>query len=326
MHPEEFWSPLEEVVGSFHELQEVLGDVFAKGPQKGRVFAWRGHADAEWALNSSLYRRLKWTVGKNPLERDLYKREGDILAEIHRWGLHMKSGIGRLSVLNQLATIQHYGAPTRLLDVSFNSWIGVWFAVEEKYSNGNPVLEEADGRVFAVDVTDSLINESDTYRTWEDDVRRPWRIGHPGSAPKSGWSTDERGQYLEWCTSVVAWRPPHFDGRIAAQNGGFIMGGVPLSGGPGGKPNQWQKQEGGYWRIDEVREATSLSLHPNKLGARKGRVSGSAVYSIRIKAHAKAEIRSRLQAVFGYEHRTLFPDFSGFADFATPRLKDTYDR
>jgi len=317
LNPDDFWSPNEETVNSFDELEKLMNEVFAKGPQKGRVFAWRGHVDACWPLHSSLYRRLNWTTGRLPTERELYRQEGSILADLHRWGLHMTSALGRLSVLNQLATLQHYGAPTRLIDVTFNPWIGVWFAVEEKRQNGELVKENVDGRLFAIDVTDRLINENKRLREWEDDFRRPWRIGQPDGDQDE----DGKEQYQSWCTKVFAWRPPHFDGRIAAQNGGFVIGGVPMSYGPDG-PNQWPK-DGGSWKIDEVRQSTSLSLRPNKLRVKRGKISQDAVYSIRIGARAKNEIRRRLESLFGYEHRTIYPDYSGFADFGVQKLKST---
>lgn len=235
---------------------------------------------------------------------------------------------GRLSILNQLATIQHYGAPTRLIDVSFNAWIGTWFVVEQQLVNGGDRKQGVDGRVFAIDVTDTLINEDATRRTWEDDLQRPWRKGHPWSETMKGSDTSDaknefRDRYKEWCTTVFAWRPSHFFNRIAAQNGGFIMGGAPLSTGPRDRQHHWPHVNGGYWSMQEVRNAMSVAVHPNQLGATRGRISLSAVYTIRISATAKSEIRRRLKSLFGYEHRTIYPDFSGFAQFGISNLRQS---
>jgi len=46
-------------------------------------------------------------------------------------------------------------------------------------------------------------------------------------------------------------------------------------------------------------------------------------YTFRIAAAAKADIRERLRALFGYEHSTIYPDLSGFASFARPHLRTT---
>lgn len=43
----------------------------------------------------------------------------------------------------------------------------------------------------------------------------------------------------------------------------------------------------------------------------------------RISASAVPAIRRRLQELFGYEPLTMYPDYPGFADYGTPRLRRT---
>jgi hypothetical protein len=314
-----FWKPWEEEASSFSAVRDLIDRVFKKWSARGRLFAWRGQVDAAWALHSSLYRRILWTSSAQtaPLETHLYEHEDRILKEVHRWGLHMTQW-GRLSVLSQLAVLQHYGAPTRLIDITFNPWIGLWFAVQEKTEDAETTFEDRDGRLFAIDVTDRLINEDDACRQWEDCRRRPWP-----SPPTESTTSPDLTKYREWTTRVHAWRPPHFHPRIAAQNGGFIFGGVPASSGPHG-PVQWPKGPAasqGKWLIDEVRQTTSVALRVHRLVSTAGGPSRDAVYTIRIRAEAKSEIRKWLQSLFGYQHATLYPDYTGFAAFGTPKLR-----
>ena len=318
MNPSDFWQPCEETISSFDQLAEVIDEVFTKWSAKSRVFAWRGLVNAEWPLHSSLYRRVAWSqTASLPEEVDIRRHEGNILAEFHRWGLHVSPTGARMSILNQLAALQHHGAPTRLVDVTFNPWIGAWFAVEKKWHNGTEVHGSEDARLFAIDVTGRLINENDAYRDWEDSLRRPWP-----ERPSTSASSEEKGPYREWCSKVFAWRPPHYDSRISAQNGGFIFGGVPMTNGPSGQ-NKWPKSgnDTGFWKIAEVRAATSVALRRHKLRTVRGGVSQDAVYSFRILHTAKREIRERLERNFDYKHSTIYPDYTGFAEFATPTLK-----
>jgi hypothetical protein len=318
MTPSNFWQPYEETISSYNELASVIDEIFMKWSAKNRVFAWRGLVNASWPLHSSLYRRVAWTETSSlPEESDFRRHERNILAEVHRWGLHVSPTGARISILNQLAALQHYGAPTRLIDVTFNPWIGAWFAVEKKWDNGAEIHADSDARLFAIDVTGRLINENDSYRTWEDEYRRPW----PNRPAHTATSAQKR-PYREWCSKVFAWRPPHYDSRIAAQNGGFIFGGVPTTNGPTGQ-NQWPKGgiTPGTWKISEVRAATSVALRPHKLRAAHGGVSQDAVYTFRITKTAKIEIRERLERNFHYKHSTIYPDYTGFADFGTPNLK-----
>jgi len=220
---------------------------------------------------------------------------------------------GRLSVLGQLAVLQHYGTPTRLLDVTFNPWIAVWFAVEEKWDNGVPKTQK-DVRLFAFDVTGRLINDNLEYRDWEDATTQPWPSPPPDAAPGV-----QKALHRKWTSRVWAWRPPHFHPRLAAQNGGFLFSGAPTTGGSTVWPKSTEAS-GPRWGADDVRRAISLGLRVHKLHDGAGRPATNAAYTIRIEAAAVPEIRTRLQRLFGYAHRTIYPDYTGFASYGTQYL------
>lgn len=310
MVADDFWKPCEATIDSFDGAMKLVHGVFEEWSQKGAVFAWRGQVAAHWALHSSLYRRVMWTRGTAdpPEEKDIHKEEADIVKEVHRWGLHVNPQHGRLSALAQLAMLQHFGSPTRMIDVTFNPLIGLWFAVEQQWDNGMECHAKTDGRLFAIDVSSRIINDDEARRGWEDDLELPW------PAP------DEDDRSREWTTGVWAWRPARFDQRIAAQNGGFLLGGVPGSSGPGGSPVQWPNGKG-KWKIDKVRRAVSVPLHFHKVEAGRGANPQTPAYTIRVSAAAKSEIRKRLQELYGYRHSTIYPDYPGFALYGRPRLK-----
>jgi len=307
-----FWAPFETVISSFPDLVKEIDRVMLKAANSNIQFAWRGQVKSDWPLHSSLYRRMVLTYGGGVDEQALADKEQEILVRLHRWGLHASSESGRLSVLKQLAMLQHYGAPTRLIDISYNAWVGAWFAVEQKWDNGQEIYMNDDARLFAFDVTDRLINEQDDFRDWEDDTHRPWGLHsvHP---------IDPRA----WTTSVFAWRPPRLDGRISAQNGGFLFGGVVSSSGPNGKTFQFPtgSRKNVNWPLEEGRQACCLALRPNKFSARKGLPKNGALYTFRIEAKAKVEIRERLERMFGYRHSAIYPDYTGFSLFGTSELK-----
>jgi hypothetical protein len=310
MSAQEFWRPFEKQITSFEELVEVIERVMEKAVAKNIQFAWRGQVDASWALHSSLYRRVCLTSAKTAKENELFAKESEILTELHRWGLYNLPQHGRLSVLHQLAMLQHYGAPTRLIDITFNAWVAVWFAVEKKWSNGEVVHEDKDARLFAIDVTDRLINENKNYRGWEDQLNRPWK--------------PDVFNAREWTTSVFAWKPPAIDARIFAQNGGFLLGGVPASIHPNGNRFQFPKSpnnKDGCWLIEEGRKACCIAVRPHAFDPTHGGVQTGALYTFRISSAAKALIRDRLEKMFGYKHSTIYPDYTGFASFGTPNLK-----
>jgi len=295
--PENFYAPWESVIDTFAGIDELLTSLSERWLSQNRQFAWRGVADATYPLHSSLYRRLLWKreaegIAEPPDETALSEAEEEILSETRRWGLH-NGPQGRLSTLNQLAALQHFGAPTRLIDVTLNAYIGLWFAVEKD--------DDRDGRLFAIDITSRLINEQEELRDWEDRMDRPW-----SDLPEDRWT----GQ-------TVAWRPPPVERRISAQNGAFLFGGVPKT-----RPGfQVPKRPSGgrTWPRDEVRQATSLPLRLHVANPRAGGVAagGAPAYTFRIAASVKPVIRQRLRALFGYSHRTIYPDLPGFAQHGT---------
>lgn len=308
MSADAFWRPFEKTASSFDEVADTINDVFLRWTTSGRQFAWRGQVDASWPLHSSLFRRLMWTNSSAPDEEALFQAEEQIFTDFRRWGLH-RTQIGRLSALAQLALMQHYGTPTRLLDVTFNPFVGLWFAVEEKWANAATTSDGADGRLFAFDVTSRLINENEDKRDWEDDPAPPWRSG--------------RDSADDWRVAVHAWRPPRFEDRISSQNGGFLLGGSPASS-AAGRTFQCPKttdSAGGWWSIEETRGFTSVALRPHKLETVAGAPPDAPVYTIRITSGAKREIRERLERLHGYTHSTMYPDLTGFASYATPYLK-----
>lgn len=313
MNVETFFHPWESVIRSFDEINGQLTDLFEKWvAENKRIFAWRGVVDARWPLHSSLYRRLLWTseAENAPDEPATRTAESSVLTSVHRWGLH-NGDRGRLSILSQLATLQHFGAPTRLIDVTLNAYIGLWFAVQPVLENGVPQADSGvDGRLFAIDITNRLINEQEDFREWEDELHRPWKDS------REAWQR-------EWCGNTWAWRPPAFEARIAAQNGAFLFGGVPRTN-LGIRWPKGTKAGDGSWAQDEVRRAVSVPLRFHVAKPLAGGVPserGQPAYTFRIKATAKPQIRERLRTLFGYQHSTIYPDFPGFAEFAEPHLR-----
>lgn len=91
---------------------------------KGWLF--RGHRCPNWTLVTSLERASK-RCGVSPVD---YERQ--IWGEFRR---HAHSYLQRAPddscTMEWLALMQHYGAPTRLLDFTYSFWIALFFAYEE---------------------------------------------------------------------------------------------------------------------------------------------------------------------------------------------------
>lgn len=301
--PHDYWKSFERRITSFQDFIDILDKINKIQNRHSAIFAWRGQANAAWGMHSSLSRKIRIAKGRFPKENELSTHENHILAELHQWGLHNHHLLGRLSVLNQLAILQHFGAPTRLIDITFNAWVALWFATELL---GEPENDNADGRIFCIDISKKIINENSELRAWEDDLRTPWK------------NFDK----IDWSSHVYAWKPANIDSRISSQNGAFLLGGIPTSQKRDAagtvKPQQFSKTtdpKDKSWLIQEVIDSTSIAIRPHSFENIRS-TSNGLCFTFVIASNLKAEIRERLEKQFGYSHKVIYPDYTGFSRYA----------
>lgn len=262
---------------------------------------WRGVEDASWGLYSSLYRRLKRSKPAVE-EADLLREEIEIVRRARaEWRLDA------MSALEIMAHVQHYGGPTRLLDVTLNPLIATWFAVEQKFADDGTPKPDVDSRVFCFYVGEYIELSSE----WGGrDI--PW----------AKWQKSKDRKSVDWGTGKVrrVWRPPAYNARISAQNAGFLLDGVPF--GFNGS-NTFRKAPGAgesRWRIGEVRDASSIPIKLNQPERAPQTEQSTPAFSFRIAGTARAEIRKRLEDNYGYSTGSLYADMYGLAQNVAAHL------
>ena len=85
---------------------------------------YRGHADKDWKLIPSILRTPDGPWVEDELFRDMVAHEPQSFSECR-------------SALDHLVQMQHYGLPTRLLDVTMNPLVALYFACEEATSDSD---------------------------------------------------------------------------------------------------------------------------------------------------------------------------------------------
>lgn len=114
-------------------------------------YAFRGHADAEWELESALERMLRG---------DAFARQALTFETRSLNSFRSKFTVYNVieaepgSTLGWLALMQHYGVPTRMLDFTESPYVALYFALEAY----RPNLHK-DMAIYAIDYTD-LMNAS----------------------------------------------------------------------------------------------------------------------------------------------------------------------
>lgn len=286
------YGPWEVSIESWSHLQEEMNRLTSR--YDNRVLVWRGARRAEWGVMSSLYRELVEALGRPPKEDEMVSAERRILDLARsRWRFD------HLPALEILAHLQHYGGPTRLLDVSFNPLIAAWFAVEQRSAD-----DRADGRLFAfmtagTDVRLGAYWYGRSPRWHQQEYRTDaGRLAH-------GWGSGTRRRL---------WRPPAFNERISAQNAAFLIDGVPLTDSELDGPRVALGTRS-RWQLEELKKISSINFRLEAI--REGDLPSdlAPVFTFRLLASAKAEIRDQLERRHGFDVASVYSDMSGLASY-----------
>ena len=176
-------------------------------------YLFRGVTRDDYKIEASTYRRLKEDEDK--VSANLLKINKELIEDARLMGHDQKDG-QRLSDLDLLAELQHFGAATCLIDFTRDALVALWFACQQS-SGGS-----ANGKVFAVRIddparfitVDTELIEKDIDFFLKQDAK-----DFPGQDAKDFYAPDE---YL------YQWQPKYQNNRIIAQKSVFVFGGIDI--------------------------------------------------------------------------------------------------
>lgn len=187
------------VVTSWPDLRDKLATYDQR-------WAFRGVADANWELKSSLERLLV---------SPLIESERYLLTTFQRRAHHYVRDCPPLNDYAEwFALMQHHGAPTRLLDCTRSPYIALFFAVERQVAPG-PAAQAA---VWVIDVEACKQAAIDILVPQNSD--RTLSLGKPDTFKEAFMREHEMGVPSQLCVAPI--QPFRMNERLTIQQGLFL--------------------------------------------------------------------------------------------------------
>lgn len=281
----------------------------------GREWLFRGQDNYSWKLATRLERDLaRWP--ERGTDHARLAAEAEAMNTFVAKARHLLSNLPEDDYLGWLSVMQHYGAPTRLLDWTRSPFVACYFACSGNSSEDSAIwmLNEWTCRIAHGD--SAPVSESDAgFKVFEGSSRQA-TISYSGLAWKR--QIDLAYQAMmnrdQWPLVVI---PAIADERIRAQQGVFTFHG-DLSGLDTDCPTQkpWAIPEAAY----RLRDPNVIAFLQGKPWGDLPMGVGEIVRKVRIKAAWKREIVPVLQQM-NITPDTLFPGLDGIGRAATLQVQ-----
>lgn len=190
---------------------------------EGELFWFRGVTDSAYSLVPKAYRNPKVVDGKDFLERE----EQLMLSRFRQRAMpYLPASHSELSNAALLVHMQHYGAPTRLLDWTENLLVAAYFSVSAQSLNDekSPAIWALRPAAWnSIVYSDLVDNEIPTFDSTT--IR-------PHESPLMRWlplSPENRSSTMKKDSALAAYAT-HSNDRIRAQQGVFTVAGTNTEG------------------------------------------------------------------------------------------------
>lgn len=245
----------------------------------GKQLYFRGHSKVSFALEPKVYRNRGWIEGESTMLKELILRCPNDFA-------------GGVSTFQALVRMQHYGLPTRLLDLTANPLVALYFACEKHEEDD----EDAEVIIFGFEDDQVKYFDSDTVNVIANLARRPAGFVVPDIADIVAFNGHKAIKLL---LHDVRQDRPHFDPEILREDLSKVICVKPRLENP-----RIIRQEGAFLLFGcDVRKEQPAQLPEASVLAR-----------LVIKRESKKDLADRLEAL-GVNRATMFPEIDQVATY-----------
>jgi len=210
---------IEKILDFITELQKI-------SKHNDFEYYYRGHSDKDFELTPSIYRR-RYIWNEDKFFKEIILRTP-------------YDFINEKTALEKLVKMQHYGIPTRILDITTNPLVALYFACNEFADK-----EDGEVLVFKIPKADIKFYDSDTVSILANISKRPYEfeIDSLDKSTKEAFNDEvpihyllqeireEKPQFLsvinhEDFARVIAVKVKLYNSRIIKQNGAFLIFGI----------------------------------------------------------------------------------------------------
>jgi hypothetical protein len=219
-----------KIIENVGTLMNILEELFDASEDKSVPIYYRGHSSITHKLEPSIYRNDDWIRKENKLFKDIIARSPNDFIDCN-------------STFEKLVKMQHYSLPTRLLDITSNPLVALYFACK----NTNSKEIDNDGILYRFVIPEDEIRyyDSDTISIVANIARRPFdfSIKEIKHLERDDFNKEEEIQYLlheirsekshfspvinsKDLESVFCVKPKLDNPRIIRQEGAFFIFGI----------------------------------------------------------------------------------------------------
>ncbi len=271
-----------EAIGSVRTFLTAIANFESELDSK--VF-YRGHGKSTYELVPSVYRNEGWIKNENIMFYELLLRcPGDFNA----------SG----STFNALVKMQHYSLPTRLLDITANPLIALYFACEDGET------QDAEVVVFRIPKNEIKYHDSDTVSVISNISRMPKEFSTPGAKLRNA---NDNAEVVRLVREIQR-EKPYFEKRIQLSHLNSVICVKPVLDNP-----RIIKQDGAFLLFGMGQN----KLEPAKVPA--SYLASTAEFRMIIRGTEKRKILQQL-ALLGITRQSIYPEI----DHVSGYIRNTY--